>query len=118
MEGENHADVHNRTPEVADVLGTIPWERYPKREGGGVGTMDPLMDLFGPWFPWLMGVGAVLLVGGLLAKEMAADSFVRKLGHGAASAGWRLILLAIVGYVLILALGAVFDSFMSNLPGT
>ncbi len=76
------------------------------------------MDVFGPWLPWLFGVGAILLVGGLLAKEMAPTSSAQKLGRGAANVGWRLILLAIVAYLLIVGLGAVFDSFLSNLPGT
>ena len=31
-------------------------------------SMDALMDVFGPWLPWLFGVGTILLVGGLLAK--------------------------------------------------
>ena len=26
-----------------------------------LGTTEALMDLFGPWLPWLFGVGAVLL---------------------------------------------------------
>ena len=42
--------------------------------------------------PWLFGVGTILLVGGLLAKEMVADSSIQKLGRGAANVGWRLVL--------------------------
>lgn len=76
------------------------------------------MDVFGPWLPWLFGVGTILLVGGLLAKEMAPGPSAQKLGRGAANVGWRLILLAIVAYLLIWALGAIFDSFISNLPGS
>ena len=34
--------------------------------------MEELVDLFGPWLPWLFGVGAVLLIGGLLTKELAS----------------------------------------------
>ncbi len=49
-----------------------------------MGTTDALMDAFGPWLPWLFGVGVILLVA----------------------------------YLLVRALGAVFDSFTSNLPGT
>ena len=44
------------------------------------------MDLFGPWLPWLFGVGAVLLIGGLLTKELAKGSSFRRLGRGAISA--------------------------------
>jgi hypothetical protein len=53
----------------------------------GVGTMEALMSLFGPWLPWLFGTGAVLLVAGLLARELAVDPVVVRLGRGAASAG-------------------------------
>ena len=83
-----------------------------------MGSMDALMDVFGPWLPWLFGVGTILLVGALLAKEMAPNSSTQKLGRGAANVGWRLILLAVAAYLLIVGLGAVFDSFISNLPGT
>ena len=48
-----------------------------------MGTTDVLMDVFGPWLPWLFGVGAILVVGGLLAKEMAPNSSAQKLGHSA-----------------------------------
>ena len=83
-----------------------------------MGLLDALMDVFRPWLPWLFGMGAVLLVGGLLAKEMAPSSSAQKMGRGAANVGWRLILLAVVVYLLIRGLGVVFDSFVSNLPGT
>ncbi len=76
------------------------------------------MDVFGPWLPWLIGVGTLLLVGGLVAKEMAPNPSAQKLGRGAASVGWRLVLLAVAAYLLIWALGTVFDGFISNLPGT
>jgi hypothetical protein len=46
------------------------------------------------------------------------NSSAQRLGRGAANVGWRLILLAIVAYLPIWGLGAVFDSFISNLPGT
>jgi hypothetical protein len=75
------------------------------------------MDVFGPWLPWLFGVGTILLVGGLLAKEMAPNSSAQKMGRGAANVGWRLILLAVVVYLLILGLGAVFDSFTAESAG-
>jgi hypothetical protein len=83
-----------------------------------MGTTDTLIDVFGPWLPLLFGVGAILHVDGLLTKEMAADSSIQKLGRGAANVGWRLILLAVVAYLLIRALGAIFDSFVRSLPGT
>ncbi len=52
-----------------------------------VGTTEVLMDLFGPWLPRLFGMGAVLLLAGLLARELAVDPVVVRLGRGAASAG-------------------------------
>jgi hypothetical protein len=56
-----------------------------------VGTTEALMDLFGPWLPWLLGMGAVLLVAGLLVRELAVDPVVDpvvvRLRRGAASAG-------------------------------
>jgi hypothetical protein len=33
-------------------------------------TQEVPMGVFGPWLPWLFAVGAVLLVGGLVAKEV------------------------------------------------
>lgn len=75
------------------------------------------MEIFGPWLPLLFGLGTVLLVGGLLTKEMAANSTVKGLGRGAANAGWRMMLLAAVMYLLILALSAAFENMLSNLPG-
>jgi hypothetical protein len=80
--------------------------------------MDEVMNLFGPWLVPLFGVGAVLLVGGLLTKELASDRSVKGLGRGAANVGWRLMLLATAMYLAILALTAVFESMISNLPGT
>jgi hypothetical protein len=41
--------------------------------------MDALMDVFGPW---LFGVSTILLVGGLLAKEMARTPLPRGWGEG------------------------------------
>ena len=76
------------------------------------------MQVFGPWIPLLLGVGAVLLAGGLLVKELAPNSLVRNLGRGAANAGWRMMLLGAAIYFLILALAAAFESLVSNLPGT
>ncbi len=72
------------------------------------------MDLFGPWLPSLFGVGAVLLVGGLLTKELASDASVQRLGRGAASAGLKMMLLAATIYLLIQVLGAVFNNFKDN----
>ena len=60
------------------------------------------MNLFGPWLLPLSGVGTVLLMGGLLTKEIASDRSVKGLGRGAANVGWRLMLLAAVMYFLIL----------------
>jgi hypothetical protein len=79
--------------------------------------MDAVMNLFGPWLLPVFVIGAVLLVGGLLTKEMAPDRSVKGLGRGAANVGWRLMLLAAAMYFLILALTAVFDGMVSNLPG-
>ena len=79
--------------------------------------MEELVGLFGPWLPWLFGVGAALLMCGLLTKELASGPSVRRLGRGAISAGARLMLLAATIYLLIYVLGAVFDNFISNLPG-
>ncbi|MDQ3792066.1 MAG: hypothetical protein M3341_05370 [Actinomycetota bacterium] len=50
-------------------------------------------------------------------RELAVDPWVVKLGHGAASAGWRLVLLATTIYLLIWVLASAFDGFMPNLPG-
>jgi hypothetical protein len=58
------------------------------------------------------------MVGGLLTKEMAAQSTVKVLGRVAANAGLRMMLLAATMYLLILALSAVFENMLSNLPGT
>jgi hypothetical protein len=74
--------------------------------------MDSLMNLFGPWLVPLFGVGTVLLVGGMLAKEMASDPSVKGLGRGAANVGWRLLLLAAAMYLMILALGTVFENMI------
>ena len=43
------------------------------------------MNLLGPWLVPLFGVGTVLLVGGLLTKELASDRSVKGLGRGAAT---------------------------------
>jgi hypothetical protein len=80
--------------------------------------MGELMALFGSWLPWLFGVGAFLLIGGLLTKELAKGSSAGRLGRGAISAGLRMMLLAATIYVLIQGLGGVFNNFISNLPGT
>lgn len=49
--------------------------------------MDALMDLFGPWLLPMFVVGIVLVVGGLLTKEMAPNRSVKGLGRGAANVG-------------------------------
>jgi hypothetical protein len=79
--------------------------------------MDALRDLFGPWLLPLFGVGTVLLAGGLLTREMASDRSVKRLGRGAANVRWRLMLFAAAMYFVILALTAVFENMLSNLPG-
>jgi hypothetical protein len=38
--------------------------------------MDVIRDFVMPWVPVLFGVGTVLLVAGLLTKEMASDPSV------------------------------------------
>ncbi len=76
------------------------------------------MSVFGPWIPLLFGVGTALLVGGLLTKELVSDATAKGLGRAAANAGWRLMLLAAVIYLLVRGLTAVFESMVSNLPGT
>jgi hypothetical protein len=53
----------------------------------------------------------------LLTKEMASDRSVKRLGRGAANVGWRLMLLAAAMYFIILAVTAVFENMLSNLPG-
>ncbi len=75
------------------------------------------MGVFGPWLPWLFGSGAVLLAGGLLVGRSVPDPTAAKLGRAAASAGWRMMLLAATMYLMILALAAVFENVLSNLPG-
>ena len=76
------------------------------------------MKFFGPWLPWLFGVGTVLFVGGLLMTRLASDSSIQGVGRGISSAGLRLMLFAAAIYLLIKGLGAVFDSFTSNPQGT
>ena len=78
------------------------------------------MGIFGPWLPWLFGVGTVLLVGGLVATRLSAAAgsrVVRGLGRGAINVGWRMMLAAAAFYVLVRVLEGVFQSMMSNLPG-
>lgn len=78
-----------------------------------------MMSVFGPWLPWLFGVGTVLLVGGLVATRLAADlPAVRGLGRGVANVGWRMVLAATEIYLLVRVLEGVFQSMVSNLPGT
>ena len=79
------------------------------------------MSIFGPWLPWLFGVGTVLLVSGLLATQLAAAadfSVVRGLGRGAINVGCRMMLAAAAIYVLVRVLEGVFQSMTFNLPGT
>ena len=76
-----------------------------------------LMEIFGPWLPPLFGFGAVLLAGGLAAKEIISDPFLKGIGRGAANVGWRMMLFAATMYLLIVALAAVFEGMLSNLPG-
>ena len=80
-----------------------------------VGTMD----VFGSWLPWLFGVGTVLLVGGLVAKEFGPGSkILTELGRRAVNVGWRMMLLAVFVYLMVRVLEAVFSNLLSNLPGT
>ncbi len=76
-----------------------------------------LMQVFGPWLPLLFGVGTVLLVGGLLTKELSPNSTAKGLGRSAASAGWKMMLLAAALYFLVRVLAAIFENMVSNLPG-
>jgi hypothetical protein len=94
------------------------WQMRDARSPTNLIGMGALMDLFGPWLLPLFGVGTVMLAGGLLTKEMASDRSIKRLGRGAANAGWRLMLLAAAMYLVVLALAAVFDNMISNLPGT
>lgn len=94
------------------------WQMPNRRRPANLPPMEgDLMAVFGSWLPLLFGGGAVLLAGGLLAKGMAPNSIVRNLGHGAANVGWRMMLLAAAMYLLIVALAAVFENMISNLPG-
>ena len=79
------------------------------------------MGIFGPWLPWLFEVGTVLLVSGLVATQLAAATdfpAVRGLGRGAINVWWRMMLAAAAIYVLVRVLEDVFQSTVSNLPGT
>jgi hypothetical protein len=80
--------------------------------------MDELMNVFGPWLPLLFGVGTVLLVCGMVTKEVAPDSSTRGLGRNIANVGWRLMLIAAAIYLSIQGLQAVFNSFIANLPAS
>ena len=75
------------------------------------------MGVFGPWLPLLLGAGAFLLAGGLLAKETVTDPMIKGLGRAAASAGLKMLLLVATIYLLVLALAAAFENMISNLPG-
>ena len=66
----------------------------------------------------LFGLGAVLLTGGLLAKQIASAPFLEGIGRGAVRGGSLTLLLAATMYLPILALAAVSESMLSNLPGT
>ncbi len=76
------------------------------------------MEIFGPWLPLLFGLGKVLLVGGLVAKEAVSDRFLKDIiGRGSANVGGRMMLFAATMYLLVQALSAAFKSMLSNLPG-
>ena len=82
---------------------------------------NELMSIFGPWLPWLFGVGTVLLVSGLLATLLAAAAdftAVCGFGRGAINVGWRMMLAAAAIYVLVGVLEGLFQSMISNLPAT
>lgn len=68
------------------------------------------------WLDPLPGVGIILLMEGLLTKEMTSVHSVKGLGRGAASVRWRLGALAAVMYLVLLALAIAFDDMISNLP--
>lgn len=90
----------------------------PRRRTANLPAMEAyLTDIFGPWLPLLFGLGAVLLAGGLVAKEVASDPFLKGIGRGAANVGWRMMLFAATMYLLMVALAAVFENMLSNLPG-
>ena len=74
-------------------------------------------QIFGPWLPWLFGVGTVLLVCGLVVGEFGTGSVLAGLGRGAANVGWRMMLFAAAIYIMARVLEGVFQSMMSNLPG-
>ena len=76
------------------------------------------MSIFGQWLPWLFGAGALLLVGGLVVKGFAPGSILAGLGRVAANVGWRMMLFAVFVYVVARVLESVFQSMLSNLPGT
>ena len=45
------------------------------------------MEVFGPWLPLLFGLGTVLLVVGLVAKEPASDQFLKGIGRARQTSG-------------------------------
>ncbi len=61
--------------------------------------------------------GTVLLVGGLLTKEMSPNPTAKGLGRSAAGAGGKMLLLAAAIHFLVRVLAAVFENMVSNLPG-
>ena len=94
------------------------WQMPVRRGPVNLSCMEAdLMAVFGPWLPLLFGVGTVLLVGGLLTKEMSPNSTAKGLGRSAAAAGWKMMLLAAAIYFLVRVLAAVFENMVSNLPG-
>jgi hypothetical protein len=71
--------------------------------------------------PWLFGANTVLLVSGPVATQLAAAAdfpTVRGLGRGAIDVGWRMTLAAAAIYMLVRVSEGVFQSMISNLPGT
>lgn len=76
-----------------------------------------LMELFGSWLWWIFGIGLVLLIGGMAARQAAAvfeAPFARKLGQASTDLGWRMVLAAVASYFLIWGLSSVFESIVSN----
>ena len=76
------------------------------------------MDVVTSWLLKLVGVGAVLVAVGLLMRELAEGSLVRRLARGMSDAGWKIMLFAVGDYLLIYTFEAVFNGTLSYIQGT